>query len=68
MIDTNVYQENIFHTKMILKDFDLNNYLFGMEKEDLSVREVQRIKKLLRWEMLEIFYGRNMNKLPKFMD
>jgi hypothetical protein len=39
-----------------------------MEKEDLSVREVQRIKKLLRWEMLEIFYGRNMNKLPKFMD
>ncbi len=68
MIDVNVYQENIFHTKMILKDFDLNNYLFGMDKEDLSVREAQRIKKLLRWEMLEIFYGQNMAKLPKFMD
>ena len=26
MIDVNVYQENIFHTKMMLKDFDLNNY------------------------------------------
>ena len=23
MIDVNVYQENIFHTKMILKEFDL---------------------------------------------
>ncbi|HFQ13515.1 MAG TPA: adenosylmethionine decarboxylase, partial [Gammaproteobacteria bacterium] len=29
MIDVNVYQENIFHTKMMLKDFDLENYLFG---------------------------------------
>jgi hypothetical protein len=29
MIDVNVYQDNIFHTKMMLKDFDLDNYLFG---------------------------------------
>ncbi|HEB99916.1 MAG TPA: adenosylmethionine decarboxylase, partial [Thiotrichales bacterium] len=29
MIDVNIYQENIFHTKMILKEFDLDNYLFG---------------------------------------
>ncbi|MGB1222166.1 MAG: adenosylmethionine decarboxylase, partial [Alcanivoracaceae bacterium] len=29
MIDVNVYQENIFHTKMLLKDFDIDNYLFG---------------------------------------
>ena len=32
MIDVNVYQENIFHTKMILKEFDLDNYLFGITK------------------------------------
>ena len=30
MIDVNVYQENIFHTKMMLKEFDLDNYLFGI--------------------------------------
>ncbi|OLN34050.1 adenosylmethionine decarboxylase [Desulfosporosinus metallidurans] len=36
MIDVNVYQENIFHTKMLLKDFDLDNYLFGMAKKELS--------------------------------
>jgi S-adenosylmethionine decarboxylase len=29
MIDVNVYQENIFHTKCKLREFDLNNYLFG---------------------------------------
>ena len=33
MIDANVYQENIFHTKMILKEFDLDNYLFGTAKK-----------------------------------
>jgi len=26
MIDVNVYQENIFHTKCKLREFDLNNY------------------------------------------
>lgn len=34
MIDVNVYQENIFHTKMILKDFNLDNYLFGTAKKN----------------------------------
>jgi hypothetical protein len=28
MFDVNVYQENIFHTKMHIKDFDLDTYLF----------------------------------------
>ena len=31
MMDVNVYQENIFHTKMLLKDFDLKHYLFNAE-------------------------------------
>ena len=35
MIDVNVYQENIFHTKMLLKEFDLDNYLFGTAKKEL---------------------------------
>lgn len=61
MIDVNVYQENIFHTKMILKDFDLDNYLFGVHKYDLPPREQDRIKQLLKREMAEIFYGENMS-------
>lgn len=34
LIDVNVYQENIFHTKMLLHDFKLDNYLFDMTEKD----------------------------------
>src|SRR5690554_71886 len=60
MIDVNVYQEHIFHTKMMLKELDLNNYLFGERSADLSDAERERILGQLRREMGEIFYGRNM--------
>lgn len=62
MIDVNVYQENLFHTKMLVKNFDLNNYLFGINKQDLSDKEEKRIHEALRREMLEIFYGRNFTR------
>ena len=65
MIDVNVYQENLFHTKMLLKNFDLNNYLFGMGVADLSEEEANNIKWRLNREMLEIFYGRNLPNLPE---
>ena len=58
-IDVNVYPENIFHTKMILKDLKLDNYLFEMKEEDLSKEERQEILKKLNQEMHEIYYGRN---------
>ena len=64
MIDVNVYQENIFHTKMMLKEFDLSTYLFGVNEDELSNRELRSIKKNLQQEMLEIFYGRNVTKMP----
>lgn len=64
MIDVNVYQENIFHTKMLLKNFDLNNYLFGAGIEEFSKEELKQIRGNLRREMLEIFYGRNLDNLP----
>jgi len=60
MLDVNVYQENIFHTKMMLKDFDLENYLFGVEVEELAAHEYKKIYDRLQKEMLEIFYGRNI--------
>ncbi len=60
MIDVNVYQENIFHTKMIRKEFDLDNYLFNIDASDLPERKQNRIRKQLQKEMQEIFYGRNI--------
>ncbi|MBS0287586.1 MAG: adenosylmethionine decarboxylase [Proteobacteria bacterium] len=63
MIDVNVYQENVFHTKMLLKDFDLDNYLFGMQANMLTEDERQEIRGQLKREMLEIFYGKNL-KIP----
>lgn len=64
-IDVNVYQENIFHTKMMLKEFDLDNYLFGISKKDLQPYEKKKIKRHLKKEMSEIFYGRNIPKMKK---
>lgn len=60
MIDVNVYQEHIFHTKCKLKEFDLNNYLFGYTKDALSLEKQQVITERLKTEMDEIFYGRNI--------
>ncbi len=60
MIDVNVYQDNIFHTKCKLKEFDLDNYLFGFTEKDIHPGEAKEIARKLRHEMDEIFYGRNM--------
>jgi len=60
-IDVNVYQENIFHTKMIRKKIDLDNYLFGVKKSDLKPDEEKKILQRVEREMLEIFYGRNVS-------
>lgn len=60
MIDVNVYQEHIFHTKCKLREFDLNNYLFGYTKDELTVKEQEEITERLTIEMDEIFYGKNI--------
>lgn len=62
MIDVNVYQENIFHTKMMLKEFDLDDYLFGGSPQDLSIKEAKIIDQKVKREMAEIFYGRNLRR------
>ncbi len=59
-IDVNVYQENIFHTKMMLKDFKLDNYLFGIREADLTPQEAKTVTQRLKHEMSEIFYGSNI--------
>lgn len=60
MIDVNVYQENLFHTKMVLKEWELDNYLFGVSSKDLTEEQRAVIIDRLEWEMKEIFYGRNL--------
>lgn len=60
MTDVNVYQENLFHTKMLLKDFELENYLFGDATRTFSTEQREQVTERLKHEMLEIFYARNM--------
>lgn len=68
MIDVNVYQENIFHTKCKLKQFDLDNYLFGYTKEELHPGEANRIAKKVKKEMDEIFYGTEVREAMFSLD
>ncbi len=60
MFDVNVYQENMFHTKMHVKDFDLDTYLFESNANDLNFKERQRIEGQVRREIAELFHGRNL--------
>ena len=60
MIDVNVHQDKIFHTKMILKEFDLEHYLFGTAKKELKQGEKRKIKQRIKKEMSEIFAGKNL--------
>ncbi len=62
MIDVNVYQENLFHTKMLLKDFVLDNYLFGEATKKMPLESREKVEKRLKREMQEIFYGRNFTE------
>lgn len=66
MVDVNVYQENLFHTKMMVKDFQLEDYLFCVSEEDLSAKQRKTIQQMVRREMAEIFYGRNLARNVEF--
>ena len=59
MVDVNVYQETIFHTKMRLKELELDTYLFGEGVAELPPREAKRIRESVSHEIMEIFAGRN---------
>ncbi len=59
-VDINVYQANIFHTKMLIKELDLQNYLFNTDVNELPPRRRLEITNALQKEMIEIFSGRNV--------
>ena len=58
--DVNVYQSNIFHTRMLIKELELQNYLFKTDEYELDPRVRLDITNRLRREMIEIFSGRNI--------
>lgn len=59
-IDVNMYQSNIFHTKMLIKEIDLQNYLFKTDVYELPPKTRLDITNSLRQEMIEIFSGSNI--------
>ena len=59
-VDINVYQANIFHTKMLIKEIDLQNYLFNTDVFELPPSRRLEISSSLRREMIEIFSGCNI--------
>jgi len=59
-IDMNMYQANLFHTKMMIKEIDLQNYLFNTDVYDLSAETRMQIAESLRKEMIEIYSGKNV--------
>ncbi|MGX8835429.1 adenosylmethionine decarboxylase [Amedibacillus sp. YH-ame6] len=59
-VDVNVYQSNIFHTQMLIKDIHLQNYLFKVDSYELSPTRRLSISDELRREMIEIFHGKNI--------
>lgn len=59
-VDINVYQSNIYHTKMLIKEIELQNYLFNKDVYELPPKERLAITNSLRKEMIEIFNGVNI--------
>ena len=58
--DINIVSDNIFHTKMMMKELALEKYLFGPEVAKQSKTESTRVRTLLKKEMQEIFECRNI--------
>ena len=59
-VDINVYEANLYHTKMMLKDINLQNYLFKTDAYELPPKVRLEIMDNIRREMIEIFSGRNI--------
>ena len=59
-MDINVYQANLFHTRMLIKEPELSNYLFNTDIYEIPPKTRLEISNRLRREMLEIFSGTNV--------
>lgn len=59
-VDVNYHNDNTFHTKLMVKDFNINDYIMCTEDEFNSNENSEKLKNSLHKEMSEIFYGRNL--------
>ncbi len=59
-IDMNIYQSNLFHTKMLKKELELSDYVFNEHLEKMEKEEKDEILMKLDREMKEIFNGTNI--------
>ena len=59
-VDINLYQANLYHTRMLIKEPLLQNYLFNTDIYEIPPKERLDISSSLRREMIEIFSGRNI--------
>lgn len=61
-MDVNIYQENVFHTKLMLKEFNLNSYLFGITESEMQPQEKKVVIQRMQHEITEIYNGTNIPK------
>ena len=59
-VDINLYQASLFHTRMLIKEPQLQNYLFNTDVDEIPPKTRLMISTSLRREMIEIFSGRNV--------
>lgn len=59
-MDINMYQANLFHSRLMIKDIDLQHYLFKRDTYEVPPRERLLIHDALQREMIDIYSGRNV--------
>lgn len=59
-VDMNMYQANLFHTRLMLKDVDLQSYLFNLDAAELRPAQRLQITEAIQKEMIDIYSGMNV--------
>ena len=54
-VDINLYQASLFHTRMLIKEPQLQNYLFNTDVDEIPPKTRLLISTSLRREMIDIF-------------
>ncbi len=58
--DFNLAEENLFHSKMRIREFDIDHYLFESRKNEFNPSELAMIEHCVHRELDEIFFGRRL--------
>ena len=56
--DRNLHGENLFHTRMMMRRFELNDLLIDQADRELPENDREALRGLVQREMAEIFEGR----------